>query len=46
MKGYTIDCDYVKHVKDYMGDCFQCPYHRLREEDGTPLPLISIEVEH
>jgi len=46
MKGYTIDCNYIKYVKDYMTDCRKCPYRNLRESDGTPLPLISVEVDN
>jgi len=46
MKGFIIDCDYIRNVKDYMDDiCCNCPYHRLRETDGTPIPLVSVEVK-
>ena len=40
MKGYIIDCDYIRRVKDYM------PRRKgVIDDDGSFIPIISIEVE-
>ena len=43
-EGYTIDCNYLINVKDYMERLMlPSPRRRLRDNDGTYLPLISID---
>ena len=45
-KGYVIDCDYLINVKDEMMKLeLPKPRRRLKDCDGSYLPLISIECE-
>ena len=44
--GYTIDCDYLINVKECMERVMlPAPRKRLRDTDGTRLPIISIDTE-
>ena len=42
-EGYTIDCNYLLRVKDYMKK-YPAPRRRLHDCDGSKLPIILIEV--
>ncbi len=44
-EGYIIDCDYVFNVHDYM-EQINLPYprRRLKDSDGSHLPIITVEV--
>ena len=45
MKGYTIDCDYLINVKDVMElALLPVPRRRLRDTDGTRLPIITVDI--
>ena len=45
-EGYTIDCDYLISVKECMERLMlPSPRRRLRDSDGSILPLISINTE-
>ena len=44
--GYTVDCDYLINVKDCMERVFlPAPRRRLTDNDGTRLPIITIDTE-
>ena len=46
MKGYSIDYSYIINVKDEMEKVMlPAPRKRLRDGDGSVLPLISVECE-
>lgn len=46
MKGYTIDCKYIINVKEEMEKAMlPYPRRRLRDSDGSVLPLITVECE-
>ena len=43
--GCIIDCDYLINVKDCMELAFlPAPRRRLKDSDGSYLPIISVEV--
>ena len=44
--GYTVDCDYLISVRDCMERLMlPAPRRRLTDNDGTRLPIITIDTE-